>query len=168
MPLDLLSEAILAGVLLGCFYAAVSIGLSIAFGLLDVPHIAHPAFLVLGAYAVYFLTQRGVDPLLAGVVLTPVFFLIGIVMYRFYHAVFERRGSDAALRGLAFFFGVGFIIEVGLIMIFGVDQRMVDAPYIGSSFALGEMRVPMRMLVAFAMAIGLTISLWLYLSKTYT
>jgi branched-chain amino acid transport system permease protein len=168
LSFELLIEAIVAGVLLGCFYAAVSIGLSVAFGLLDVPHIAHPAFLVLGAYGVYVLGQHGLDPLLAGVVMTPIFFLGGVAVYRFYHAVFEKRGSDAGLRGLAFFFGVAFIVEVVLILAFGVDQRMVDAAYIGKSLSLGEMRVPMRMLVAFGVALLLTVGLSLYLSTTFT
>jgi len=161
-------EAVIAGVLLGCFYAAVSIGLSVAFGLLDVPHIAHPAFLVLGAYGAYLLGQYGVDPLIAGVLLTPVFFVVGLAVYRFYHAVFERRGTDAGLRGLAFFFGVAFIVEVALILAFGVDQRMVEAPYIGSSLPLGELRLPLRMLVAVAVALVLTVGLSLYLSRTFT
>ena len=66
--MDLLLDAVVIGVLLGCFYAAVSLGLSVSFGLLDVPHVAHPAFLVLASYAVFFLNdQYGVDPLLAGV-----------------------------------------------------------------------------------------------------
>lgn len=167
MTFDLLLEAIVAGVLLGCFYAAVSVGLSVAFGLLDVPHIAHPAFLVLGAYGVYLLGGHGVAPLLAGVLLTPLFFLGGMGVYRFYYAAFERRGSDAGLRGLAFFFGIGFIVEVGLILAFGVDQRMVEAAYIGKSLALGEMRVPLRMLVALGVALLLTIALSLYLSRTF-
>jgi branched-chain amino acid transport system permease protein len=167
MPLDLLLEAILGGVLLGCFYAAVSIGLSVAFGLLDVPHIAHPAFVILGAYGAYVLAQNGFDPLVAGALLTPLFFLGGLAVYRFYHAVFERRGTDAGLRGLAFFFGVAFIVEVALILIFGVDQRMVEAAYIGKSVAFGEVRVPLRMLVAVAVAVLLTVVLTLYLSKTF-
>ena len=154
--------------MLGCFYAAMSVGLSVAFGLLDVPQIAHPSFLVLGAYGVYFLGQHGVDPLLAGVLLTPLFFFGGLLVYRFYHATFERRGSDAGLRGLAFFFGLAFILEVLLILIFGVDQRMVEAPYIGKSIAFGDMRLPLRMLVAVGVALLLTISLSLYLSKTFT
>jgi len=165
---ELLVEALLAGILLGCFYAAVSIGLSVAFGLLDVPHIAHPAFLVLGAYGVYLLGGHGIDPLVAGAVLTPVFFVIGLAMYRFYHTVFERRGTDAGLRGLAFFFGVAFIVEVALILAFGVDQRMVEAAYIGRSLPLGEMRLPMRMLVAFGVALLLTVGLTVYLSTTFT
>ncbi len=155
--------------MLGCFYAAVSVGLAVAFGLLDVPQIAHPGFLVLGAYGAYFLGQFGVDPLLAGVLLTPIFFLGGLIIYRFYHSTFDRRGDDdAGLRGLAFFFGLSFILEVVIILIFGVDQRMVEAPYIGKSLALGEMRIPLRMLVAVAMALLLTISLSIYLSATFT
>jgi branched-chain amino acid transport system permease protein len=164
----LLVEAVIAGLLLGCFYAAVSIGLSIAFGLLGVPHIAHPAFLVLGAYGAYLLGLHGMDPLLAGMVLTPVFFAFGAAMYRFYHVAFERRGSDAGLRGLAFFFGVAFIVEVALILTFGVDQRMVEASYIGDSLPLGIVRLPTRMLVAFGVALLLTIALSLYLSLTFT
>jgi len=168
LPLELLVEAIVAGVLLGGFYAAVSVGLSVAFGLVDVPHIAHPAFLVLGAFGAYLLGGYGIDPLLAGALLTPVFFLGGLGVYRFYHAMFERRGSDAGLRGLAFFFGVAFIVEVALILTFGVDQRTVDAPYIGKSLALGDMRLPIRMLVAFAVALLLTGGLALYLSRSFT
>jgi branched-chain amino acid transport system permease protein len=168
--LDLLADAMVQGVLLGCFYAAVSIGLSVAFGLLDVPHIAHPAFVVLGSYGTFLLSGTlGWDPLVSGLALTPVFFLLGVVVYRFYYETFERRGTDIGVRGLAFFFGVAFIIEVGLIIGFGVDQRLVDAPYIGKSLALGEeMRVPMRMVVAFGTALVLTAGLGLYLSRTFT
>ena len=165
---DLLPEAILFGVLLGCFYAAVSIGLSLSFGLLDVPHVAHPAVMVLGSYCTYLLAQYGLDPIAAGLILMPVFFLLGMLLYRFYYETFEKRGSDSGVRGLAFFFGIAFIIEVGLTLSFGVDQRMVEAAYIGRSFSFGEYRVPMRMLVAFAVALLLTTGLTLYLGKTFT
>ena len=77
---DLLFEALLFGVLLGCFYAAVSIGLSVSFGLLDVPHVAHPAVMVLGSYFTYILAGYGLDPIVAGVVLMPAFFVLGILM----------------------------------------------------------------------------------------
>ncbi len=36
IPLDLLSNAIVAGLLLGGFYAAVTVGISISFGILDI------------------------------------------------------------------------------------------------------------------------------------
>jgi branched-chain amino acid transport system permease protein len=166
---DLLFEAVLFGILLGCFYAAVSIGLSVSFGLLDVPHVAHPAIMILGSYCTYVVAGAwGLDPILSGVILMPAFFALGVLIYRFYYESFERRGTEAGVRGLAFFFGLAFIIEVGLILAFGVDQRTVQAPYIGSSLALGEYRIPYRMLVAFGVALVLTAALTLYLSRTFT
>lgn len=166
--IELLRDAIVLGVLLGCFYAAVSVGLSISFGLLDVPQVAHPAFLVLASYGVYLLNDSyDIDPLLAGLLISPVFFVIGLVTYRLYHETFEKRGSDAAVRGIAFFFGVAFIIEVLIIMRFGVDQRSVSASYIGKAWRIGDMRIPIRQLVAFAVAVGLTTLLALFLSKTF-
>jgi branched-chain amino acid transport system permease protein len=165
---DLLRDAVVLGALLGCFYAAVSVGLSISFGLLDVPHVAHPAFLVLASYGVYLCNDLyDLDPLIAGFLIMPVFFVIGLVTYRIYYETFERRGSEAGVRGIAFFFGVAFIIEVLIIMQFGVDQRSVTATYIGKSWRIADMRIPYRMLVAFAVAAALTILLTLYLSKTF-
>ena len=98
LSFDLLFEAVLFGVLLGCFYAAVSIGLSVSFGLLDVPNVAHPAIMVFGSYCTYLLGTYGFDPIVAGVVLMPLFFLLGMGVYRFYYETFEKRGTDAAVR----------------------------------------------------------------------
>jgi branched-chain amino acid transport system permease protein len=168
MSLQLLFEAVLFGILLGCFYAAVSIGLSVSFGLLDVPHVAHPAIMILGSYCTYVVASYGIDPILAGAMLMPLFFLLGMAVYRFYYEAFERRGADAGVRGIAFFFGLALIIEVGLILVFGVDQRTVEAAYIGEALDLGDIRIPLRMLVAFGVAVVLTVVLTVYLSKTFT
>src|SRR4029077_1178647 len=155
--MDLLLDAVVLGVLLGCFYAAVSIGLSVSFGLLDVPQVAHPAFLVLASYGVFLLNDSyDIDPLVAGLIISPLFFVLGVITYRIYHETFERRGSDAAVRGIAFFFGVAFIIEVLIIMQFGVDQRSVTASYIGKAWRFGGLRIPVRQLVAFGVAPALT------------
>ena len=70
---DLLGNAIVSGILLGGFYAAVSIGVSISFGMLDIVNIAHPAFILLGSYIAYIAnTWWGVDPILA---ILPLFLL---------------------------------------------------------------------------------------------
>jgi branched-chain amino acid transport system permease protein len=165
---ELLLDAIVLGLLLGCFYAAVSIGLSVSFGLLDVPHVAHPAFLVLASYGTYLLGQYGVDPIIAGLLLTPVCFVFGLAAYRLYYELFESRGSDAGVRGIAFFFGIAFIIEVAIILVFGVDQRSVQASYIGKAIDVFSLRIPLRLVVAFVVALGLTLGLTLYLSRTFT
>lgn len=164
---ELLIEAVIFGVLLGCFYAALSLGLSVSFGLLDVPHVAHPAILILGSYGTWLLGEYGMDPILAGLLLMPLFFLLGVAIYRFYYETFEKRGAEAAVRGLAFFFGLAFVIEVLLIIAFGVDQRSADAEYIGSSWEIGDFRIPYRMLVAFVVAVVLTVTLTVFFARTF-
>src|SRR5258708_31953363 len=94
---DLLTEALLFGVLLGCLYAAVSIGLSVSFGLLDVPNVAHPAVMIVGSYFTWVLWSWGFDPIVAGVTLMPVFFVVGVLLYRFYYESFEKRGTEAGV-----------------------------------------------------------------------
>src|SRR5881409_3146121 len=138
----LLLNAIIAGLLLGGFYAALSVGISISFGMLDVVNIAHPAFILLGSYIAYIVNERmGFDPIAVAVVLSPLFFALGMVLYRIYYLCFEKRGQES-LRGLAFFFGILFITEVALVLIFGVDYRMVSSRYGDVTWRLGPVDFP--------------------------
>src|SRR5262249_13635131 len=128
---DLVVNALIAGVLLGAFYAAVTVGVSISFGMLDIVNIAHPAFIILGSYTAYIAsTLTGMDPILASIVMLPGFYALGALVYQVYYASFERYGQES-LRGLAFFFGLLFVTEVSLVLLFGVDYRYVEAAYIG-------------------------------------
>jgi branched-chain amino acid transport system permease protein len=164
---DLLINAVAAGVLLGGFYAAVTIGVSISFGILDIVNIAHPGFIILGSYIAYLLNTRlGVDPILASIVMMPAFYLLGAAVYQAYYAAFEQHGQES-LRGLAFFFGILFITEVALILVFGVDYRYVSAPYIGPNLRLGFIDLPLRMLVPCLVSLGLFFGLQLFLSRTF-
>ena len=168
MGLELFLNAVVAGILLGGFYAAVALGLSITFGQLDIVNIAHPAFVIIGSYTAFIMNEHfGLDPLLIGVLFTPVFFIFGMGLYRFYYVSFERTGQES-LSGLAFFFGIMFIIEVILILAYGVDYPLVEAGYIGETIHFGFISIPYRMLVPFLAAAGMTGAVYLYLSKTFT
>jgi branched-chain amino acid transport system permease protein len=160
MELDwiLLANGIVSGLLLGGLYAAAASGLAVSFGMLDIVNIAHPALMVAGAFAVVLVgTALGLDPLLVAVLVAPAFYLLGTGIYAVYHHFFERRGEEA-LQGLAFFFGVMFIVEVGLVMALGPEQRFLDPPYAFVTWRIGEIDLPLRMLVPAAVAIA---SLWL-------
>ncbi len=164
---DLLLNALVAGVMLGGFYAAVSLGLTITFGQLDIVNIAHPAFVILGAYIAYMGNEWwGMDPILIGVIFSPVFFAVGVAAYRIYFVAFEKRGEET-LRGLAFFFGVMFIIEVALILAYGVDFRSVQASYIGGNWEIGPIGIPTRMFVPFAVSVAMFVGVYQYLSRSF-
>ena len=160
----LLVNALIVGLLMGGFYAALSVGATIAFGLLDIVNIAHPTFAVIGAYAVLVVNRTfNIDPILCGLLLTPVFYAAGMLLYQVYHHFFERCGDDA-MRGLAFFFGLMFIAEVAL---FGADFRYVHAPYITTTWNFGAVALPLRLGVPFVGSLLMLVALELFLKKTF-
>jgi branched-chain amino acid transport system permease protein len=186
---DLWANAIVTGMLIGGFYAAVSLGITISFGMLDIANIAQPAFILLGSYAVYYVTSGGLDfllaapfglhypaswllallkldPILTGIIFLPLFYGLGVAVYTLYYYAFERRGEQS-IQGLAFFFGLLFVGEVSLILIFGVDYRSVDAPYIGPSLHFGILDLPLRYLVPFTVSLLMVGSLQLYLTRSF-
>jgi branched-chain amino acid transport system permease protein len=163
----LVVNAIIAGLLLGGFYAAVSVGISISFGMLDVVNIAHPAFIILGSYVAYIVNNRfGFDPILVAVVLSPLFFALGMALYRIYYVCFEKRGQES-LRGLAFFFGILFITEVTLVLVFGVDYRMVNTVYGDVTWRAGDIDLPMRLFVPFLVSVAMVVGVQLSLTHTF-
>jgi branched-chain amino acid transport system permease protein len=164
---DLLANAVISGLLLGGFYAAVAIGVAISFGMLDIVNIAHPAFILLGSYVAFVgNTYFGIDPLVAAVIMLPAFYVLGMAIYQIYHVSFERRG-DQALRGLAFFFGLMFIGEVALVLGFGVDYRSVQAAYVTGNLDLGLVELPLRLLVPFLVSLTMVVGLQIFLSQTF-
>jgi len=167
-PLELLVNAIVAGLLLGGFYAAVTVGISISFGMLDIVNIAHPAFIIVGSYIAYIVNVHfGVDPIVVSIVALPAFYTLGCAIYQVYYQAFEKRGQES-LRGLAFFFGVLFVTEVVLILVYGVDYRYVEAAYIGPTLHFGFIDLPLRMLVPCLSALTLFAALQLFIAYTFT
>jgi branched-chain amino acid transport system permease protein len=164
---DLLINAVISGLLLGGFYAAVSIGVAIAFGMLDIVNIAHPAVILLGSYVAFIgNTVFGIDPILSAIILMPAFYLLGMLAYQVYYVAFERR-DDQSIRGLSFFFGILFIAEVGLIMGFGVDYRSVQAWYTTGNLDLALIELPWRLLVPFLLGMVMVVGLQIFLSRTF-
>jgi len=140
---------------------------SLIFGLLDIANIAQPAFLILGSYAAYVMNSAfGFDPILSGLLFTPLFFGLGAVVYRIYSQSLARRGAES-LRGLVFFFGLLFIIEVSLSLAFGVDYRLVQTAYTSKSIDFGGVGVAFRYLVPCVVGLAMTLALYLFLGRTF-
>ena len=164
---DLLLNAIVSGLLIGAFYAAVTAGITISFGILDIVNIAQPAFIILGSYIAYIVNATfGIDPIITAIIAMPAFYVLGAGIYQIYHVSFERRGQES-MRGLAFFFGLLFITEVTLVLSFGVDYRYVEAPYIGPTWRLAGIDIPLRILVPCVVSVLLIGALQLVLTRTF-
>ena len=164
---ELLFNALLTGLFLGGFYAAVSVGITIAFGMLDIVNIAHPAFIMLGAFIAYYLNSTfGIDPLLASLIAILPAFLGGRLFYKIYYYAFERHGEES-LQGLAFFFGILFIVEVGLLLVFGVDYRFVEANYIRTTIEFGYVSLPLRLVIPMIAGLAVVAAIHVFTSRTF-
>lgn len=164
---ELFFNALLTGMFLGGFYAAVSVGITIAFGMLDIVNIAHPAFIMLGAFIAYYLNSTfGIDPLLASLIAVVPAFLGGRLFYKIYYYAFERHGEES-LQGLAFFFGILFIVEVGLLLVFGVDYRFVEANYIRKTIEFGYVALPLRLVIPMLAGLALVGAIQIFTSRTF-
>lgn len=165
---DLGLNALVSGIVIGCIYALIALGLAITFGVLHIPNVAHPALVIAGAYAVTVVNAYGVDPIIAGLICAVLFYAIGLGFYEFYLRSFESRGRGKTLQSLTLFFGISLVIEIILVVRYGTDLRSVDVGYVGSSLKLGFVRVPYRLLIPALLTLPVIFLLWLYLHRTHT
>jgi len=80
---DLLSQVVANGVLLGSLYAVMALGLALVWGVLNIVNLAHGSFIMLGAYCSWLLFQRlHVDPFLGLPLTAAILFALGYLVQR--------------------------------------------------------------------------------------
>lgn len=157
----LLAQVLLNGLLLGGLYALMALGLALVWGVLNIVNLSHGAFIMLGAYATYFLfTQAHLDPFLALPFAALALFVLGYAV--------QRGILNLVIRGpmfntLLITFGLEVVITFLAQLFFSADFRTINPAYAGTNFDLGGLTVPQVQLMAFAIAIGLTLGLWAFL-----
>jgi branched-chain amino acid transport system permease protein len=145
----------------------VTVGITISFGMLDIANIAQPAFILLGSYAAYIVNASfGLDPDPGRRVMLPVFYVLGMAVYQVYYYRSSLRGEQS-IQGLAFFFGLLFVAEVALILVFGVDYRFVEAPYIGPSLHFGHSSTCPTHADPVRVSLAMIAALQLYLTRSF-
>src|SRR5258706_2079337 len=84
LSLVILVPAILNGLLTGAVYGLVALGLTLIYGVLHIINFAHGALLTAAMFAAFFAHRfLGLDPYVATIVLTPLFFALGYCLQRF-------------------------------------------------------------------------------------
>ena len=162
--MSLLAQVLVSGVLLGGLYALMALGLALVWGVLNIVNLSHGALIMLGAYVTYFLfTGAHLDPFVALPITAVVLFVVGYVI--------ERGILNYVIRGpmfntLLITFGIEVVLTYLAQLAFSADFRAINPSYAGANFALAGVTIPLVQVVVFAVAIGLTIAMWLFLLHT--
>ena len=164
--MELLLQVLTSGILLGGLYALMALGLALVWGVLNIVNLSHGALIMLGAYVTYFLFSGAhLDPFAALPIAAAVLFAIGYLIQR---SVLNLVMRGPMFNTLLITFGIEVVLTYLAQLWFSADFRTINPAYAGSSYTLGGITIPFVQVVAFAIAIGLTVAMWLLLLHTRT
>jgi len=162
----ILFPAALNGLMTGAVYALVALGLTLIYGVLHIINFAHGALLTAAMFAAFFAyTLLGLDPYVAALILTPLFFLLGYGLQRF--IIGPASGGDDR-NVLLVTLGLAIVIENALLYAFRADTRTINLPYAFDVVAIGTAFIAVPRVVDFIVVIGVAVALWMLMQWTDT
>jgi branched-chain amino acid transport system permease protein len=157
-------EAIILGILSGGVYALMASGLSLIFGVMEIINIAQGAFVILGAYLSYVLSQNFHIDLFLGLLITmPLMFALGIFIEWAFIRPLKR---DRTMFSILVTFAIALIIVGMLGLIFGTDLVSLHAWYISQSIPVGGFYLPYIYVFGFGLSVVLLAGLYWILYRT--
>jgi branched-chain amino acid transport system permease protein len=162
----ILVPAILNGLMTGAVYALVALGLTLIYGVLHIINFAHGALLTAAMFAAFFAHRLlGLDPYLAAIALTPLFFALGYALQRFVIGP-ASHGEDRNI--LLVTLGLAVVIENALLYAFRADTRTINLDYAFNVVDLGIAYLAVPRVVAFGVVVIVALILWLVMTFTDT
>jgi branched-chain amino acid transport system permease protein len=158
---DLFAQILVNGILLGGLYAVMALGLALVWGVLNIVNLAHGAFIMLGAYCSWYLyTDAHIDPFVSLPITAVLMFALGYVLQR---GLLNLVVRAPMFNTLLITFGLEVVLTYLAQIAFSADFRTINPPYAGNSWQLGPVTLPVARSAAFAVAIVLTLGMWLFL-----
>ena len=154
------------GLLQGGLLALVAVGFSLVWGIMNIVNLCHGAFVILGAYIAWEMQAWiGLDPFLGMFVSAAVLFCIGYVIQRY---LINLIVNGPVFITLLLTFGINMALIQAMNLLFTADFRSIQTSYGSNSFAFGEVRIPLVRLLAFLLAIIITLLLVAFVKHTRT
>src|SRR6478672_9751203 len=162
--LEILSQAVINGLLIGGIYALVSIGVTLIFGVVKIVNFAQGEFVMIGMYISFFLAnQFGIDPLLSLLVSMPVLFAAGVLIQ---HFLIRRVLGPNDMPQIFLTFALSLLLLNLALMLFTANYRTVHTSYSDEALHFGGLYILVAKLIAFGVAMLLSGALWVFLRTT--
>ena len=164
--MSLLIQSLVDGILIGGVYAVIGLGLSLAYGVMDVVNWMHGQVLMVAMYLSFFLTKyAGMDPYLTAIATITCAAAAGFLIQKFTLTPLMQRSNVAWRDILLFTAGAGMALEALFNMIFGAEVKAVSTRYSGM-LEVGTIMVSIPKLISFVIAILCCILLYIYLQRS--
>ncbi len=157
-------QILINGILKGGLYGLMALGMSLIWGVMNIINIAHGAFIMIGAYITFLLFNfTGIDPFVSLIFSSSIMFLIGYTIQR---GIINLVIRAEIFITLILAFGIEIFINNAALMIFSADVRKVKVSYGASNFNMFGVTIPYVRLIAFLLAIAITIILFFFMTRT--
>ncbi|MCZ7465219.1 MULTISPECIES: branched-chain amino acid ABC transporter permease [Rhizobium/Agrobacterium group] len=165
IPIQALLGQLLIGLINGSFYALLSLGLAVIFGLLRVINFAHGAQYMLGAFVAFLGLQYFGINFWAALVVTPlVVALFGAIVERF---LLSRLYDLDPLYGLLFTFGLALVVEGTFRWLYGAAGQPYSVPReLAGGTNLGFMFLPNYRAFVVVISLVACLATWALIEKT--
>ncbi|MFW6345881.1 MAG: branched-chain amino acid ABC transporter permease [Halomonas sp.] len=165
VPLAVFMGQLLLGLINGAFYALLSLGLAVIFGLLKIVNFAHGAMYMLGAFATLLgMRYLGINYWTALLLAPLVVGLLGMLLER---TMLRRIAHLDHLYGLLLTFGLALIFEGTLVNVFGVSGARYPTPEaLQGGFQTGFMFLPTYRAWVLVAAIAVCLFTWFMIERT--
>ena len=165
IPIQALLGQLLIGLINGSFYALLSLGLAVIFGLLRVINFAHGAQYMLGAFVAFLgLQYFGINFWVALVVTPLVVALFGAIVERF---LLSRLYDLDPLYGLLFTFGLALVVEGTFRWLYGAAGQPYSVPReLAGGTNLGFMFLPNYRAFVVVISLVACLATWALIEKT--
>lgn len=165
---DKFLDPLLTSVLLAGIYAAMSVGMTIIYGVMKIVNLAHAGFLMLGMYFAFTLFDRfHIDPVISAALALPAFFLFGIVVYLLL-VRWLPRSDQPTLSSLLLMYGFWLVLQDVGYMIWGTEDRSITTSYTFSRIPkTGPISAPEVNVIVFVASVVSVIVLQLVLRKSW-
>jgi len=151
---------------MGGVYSLIALGLSLIFGVMKVINFAHGEMMVWGMYVTYTVfLWTGIDPFFSFLVSAAVLFILGYLLQR--TIVNRILDSPEAMQVLPLV-GMAMVFENSARIIWGPDYISPQSRFSLSSLSIGNLMIDVPRLLAFSLAIIITIIVLFFLKKTDT
>ncbi|RMF91685.1 MAG: branched-chain amino acid ABC transporter permease [Nitrospinota bacterium] len=164
----MIGQALISGILMGITYGLMGAGFNLIYGVLRIVNLAHGDFLMLAAFAAYWLNVFwGLDPLSSLPLTLPLFFLLGLLLY--YLVVPKiRQAEDPETTSFLAFFGISLALSTGAFIAWGATPRGIPNPYPITSLSIGGFFFPIGRLIGAGVSLLVALLFLYLLYYTYT
>jgi len=161
---QVLYSQLVVGLINGSFYALLSLGLAVIFGMLNIVNFAHGAFYMVGAFVAYFLLQAGVN-YWGALILAPV--IVGLLGALVERAFLKRIAGLDHLYGLLLTFGLALVVQGLFQNQFGSSGKPYPSPaLLRGPINLGFMYLPMYRGWVIVFSVVICFAVWFAIEKT--